>query len=165
LAKVNNKNQWTWIPCQSIGNFNIGVSIFDYMNDFHLIEVEEYRKSLWKDGYKEHIKFSMDENEFLIPQYDFSFIIYTKKYLIEYFQIETYLYYNGHDIIYSSLEDVLKIINRSSWDKKDSLEIDNNIQHIYYFYDMGLTLWTLDGKVVTAFCDDGKIWMKDDNEI
>jgi hypothetical protein len=161
--RLSNIEQWQWIPCKSIGHFTIGTSIFDYIDHDNLVSVEKYRECLWKTEYRTYKSFSENESEFLIPQYDFSFIIYTYKNFITHFLVETYLYYGNNDIIGTPIDKVMNIINRTDYDKKDSMEIMDTIQQIYYFYDIGLSIWTLDGIVTTAFCDNGII--PNDNDI
>jgi hypothetical protein len=161
LAKLIDTEYWQWIPCISIGPFKIGTSIFDYIKKEGLIEVEEYRKKLWNTECNSNFYLSEDENAFLIPKYDFSFIIYTEKNLITYFLVETYLYYNNCDIIWKPLAEVMKIIGRSSWDDEDSQEVEDRIQQMYYFYDIGLILWTFEDKVESACCNDGTLWVKE----
>jgi hypothetical protein len=155
---------WTWIPCISIGPFNFGTPIALYTDKYKLMEHDTYSKlAFGKKGLPKwmHLKNGY-ENAYILPKFGFAFTIYTKHEIIDDIRIETYLYYNNHDIICNSIHNVMKIIGRESWDDEDSQEIDDCIQQIYYFYDLGLTLWTLDNKVVTAFCNNGVIPNDDD---
>jgi hypothetical protein len=161
---------WTWLPSVLVGPFKFGTSIDDYIGKYGLCEYDTYCELNFGKGHYYKWSYGNDtsyyfENAYLIPQYDFAFVIYTTNGLIDNIAVETYLYYNNHDIIDTTIDEAMRIINRSTYDKVESQEMNDGIQQIYYFYSMGLTLWTRDGKVVTAFCNDGKEWMKDDNEI
>jgi hypothetical protein len=160
-----NKIFWKWVPCVSVGPFQFGTPINNYVKQYELYEEDEYYRLTGEKRYFSKLcnfcNNFKDVSEYLTLKYDHSFTIYTKKSLINDIRIETYLYYNNCDIIGKSLDKVIKIIGRSSWDDEDSQDVIDQVQQIYYFYDMGLTLWTFEGKVVTAFCDDGKDWIKE----
>jgi hypothetical protein len=155
---------WTWIPCISIGPFKFGEPIDQYIERYKLVENDTYSELVLREGFYDWMRLKNDsENAYVIPHFDFAFTIYTKHNLIDTLGIDTYLYYNKQDIIYTSLEEAMKIINRPTWDKMEQQEVIDDMQNIYYFYDLGLTLWTLDNKVVTAFCNNGVI--PNDDEI
>jgi hypothetical protein len=161
------KSFWLWVPCVSVGPFRFGTSINNYVKQYELYEEDEYyRQTDEKKSIPKLCNLSNEfknVKEFLTLQYNHSFTIYTKNLLIDDIRIETYLYYNNQDIIGNSLDNVMKIIERSSWDFEDSQEIDDDcIQQIYHFYDLGLTVWTSNEIVVTAFCDDGTAWIKNE---
>jgi hypothetical protein len=155
---------WKWVPCVSVGPFKFGTPIHNYLEQYELYEEDDYyrlanEKRLFpKLNSWDHFK---DRNQYLTLKYDHSFIIYTKNFLIDDISIRTYLYYNNCDIIWKQLDEVMKIIGRSSWDYEDSQEIEDQSQQMYIFYDLGLTLWTFEGKVENASCDDGTGWVKE----
>jgi hypothetical protein len=168
LEKIIDIPFWTWKPCISIGPFKFGKPIDNYIEKYNLCENDVYSElTFGKEKFPTwmHTKSDVEpfENSYIIPEYDFAFVIYTKYEIIDNIGVETYLYYNNKDIIDTSLEEAMKIINRTSWDKMDTQEVIDDMQNIYYFYDLGLTLWTLDGKVVSASCDNGVI--PNDDEI
>ena len=147
---------WTWVPKVSLGPFHIGKSIKDYLKQYNLCDEDEFNAKeypgLKLDGFQD-----MPER-YIIPTYDSSFVIFTKNGIIDEFRIETYLYYNGQDIIMSPIAKAMEIIGRKSYDDTSREEIIDEKQDVYYYYDLGLSLWTLDNVVVTAFCDDGTGW-------
>jgi hypothetical protein len=147
----------------SIGPFKFGEPIIKYIEKYKLVENDIYSKLVLGKGFHKWMQLkNSSENAYIIPHYDFAFTIYTKHGIIDNIRIETYLYYNGQDIIDIPLKEAMRVINRLEWDEMDHQEIIDNIQNIYYFRDLGLTLWTLDDKVVTAFCDNGVIPNDDD---
>jgi hypothetical protein len=163
LAKIIDIPFWTWVPCISIGPFRFGEPISQYIEKYKLVEIDSYSELVLGENFYEWMRLKKSsENAYIIPHYDFAFTIYTKNEIIDTIGIDTYLYYNNQDIIGISLEYAMKIIKKSVWDEMDQQEVLDDIQNIYYFYDLGLTLWTLDNKVVTASCNNGVVSNDDD---
>jgi len=151
---------WTWIPNVSVGPFRFGTPITNYLKRYSLCDGDEYNtltypdlklKSLQSEGFEKM-------NQYIIPTYDSAFTVYTTSGVIDEFRLETYLFYNCQDIIMTSIEEAMEIIGRSDYDDERTEEVIDEIQRVFYFYDLGLSLWTQDGVVVTAFCDDGTRW-------
>jgi hypothetical protein len=156
---------WTWYPCISVGPFYFGDNINKYIKRYDIRNKDTCKNSVWigtKYPRLKDIGAFKNTDEFFIPKFGSAFTIYTNNNLIDDIRIETYLYYNKKDIIYVTIDEAMKIINRSTWDELSSAEVIDDIQQVYRFYDMGLSLWVLDGKVVTAFCDNGTRWKNDD---
>ncbi len=152
---------WTWVPRMSLGPLRFGARIDEYLRLYPIYSDTDYCNLHRNEKYYSTIK-SIQEiaqidgiTEYRIPEFDYSFTIYTRNNLIDSFRVETYLYYKGHDIVWASLEKAMEIIGRTTWDKTEPQMVLDDLQQIYYFDDLGLTLWTLDGKVVTAFCHAG----------
>jgi len=147
---------WTWIPTVSIGPFRFGMPISEYIKRYNLRDEDEFNASEYPElklkTLQEIFGGFRNINQYTIPTYGLNFSIYTENGIIDEFKVETYLYYNGQDIIMSPLEKAMEIIGRNVYDGTDREEISDEMQEIYYFDDLGLSLWTLDNVVVTAFC-------------
>jgi hypothetical protein len=107
------KSFWQWVPCVSVGPFQFGTPINNYVKQYELYEEDEYYRKTGEEKVSPKLCDICDEfenvNEFLTLQYDHSFTIYTKNFLIDDIRIETYLYYKNHDIIFNSIHNVMKI--------------------------------------------------------
>ena len=148
---------WTWVPRVSVGPFQFGKPITNYLKQYNLCDEREINAIEYPDSKLDLLPYTSER--YVIPTYDSSFVIFTTKGIVDDFRVKTYLYFNGQDIILSTIEKAMEIIGRKDYDDTSTEEIIDEIQNVYYFYDLGLSLWTLDNVVVTAFCDDGTDWV------
>lgn len=165
MEKIKDFTFWNWEPLKSLGPFEFGHHIDEYISKFHLINHDEYVDEVFGANDPQTRYYSdifEDQKEFLIPKFEFDFSLYTKNDILFSIFQSMFLYYNGEDLIEQPLAKAMEIIGRIAWDSESSAEIGDDVQFMYTFYDLGLTLWTLDGIVVSAVCDDGTAYLDDD---
>lgn len=152
--KVNTKI-FEWIPTVSVGPFKIGDPIEQYVKQYELVDEIVYEKQ--SNAPKKCIDF-LKRTAFCpvyyTLKYGASFIIYCDNDgHIENFRLENYLYFHNQNLISRSLDETIDTLHKK-WDEEETVEVIDETQNVYYFFSLGLSLWTRNERIITAFCSD-----------
>ena len=138
----NDYSFWEWKPLVSFGVFRFGASLGCYKN-LRLIYLNE-ESTIYEE--KQHQE--LNDYAYTILKFRYSLRIYADyKKIIHSVSSEEMFFYNGIDLLNCSIEEIVQILDKN-YDTLDEMEVLGEIQHSYFFDQLGLCVWEVNKRVI-----------------
>ena len=133
---------WEWQPLLSFGIFRFGIPLRNYKR-LRPIYLEE--ESTIYDSEEDC---ELNEFAFTLPNHWKTLRVYTDyRKIITSVSSKNFIF-SGNNLIGLKAEQICDILERK-YDRRDYVEIPEENWYIYFFYDLGLSLWEEDG-IITS---------------